>query len=64
MCPHCRAVVAAVNLREVTVHAGLGNQWRGVAYTCFGCGAVLSVGIDPVALKTDMIEELFARLRR
>jgi hypothetical protein len=65
MCPHCNAMINTVRLRDVTVTGGAGTrQWRGIAYCCNLCQKVLSVSIDPIALKTDTIEELADRLGR
>ena len=64
MCPYCENQLGAVNLREITVNAGIGNQYVDVAYSCPFCRKVLSVSIDPVALKTDTIEGVVAALRR
>ena len=38
--------------------------WEGVAYHCPGCHAVLGVGIDPIALKTDIVNEVVEALRK
>lgn len=38
--------------------------WRCDSYCCPYCNTILGVQIDPVALKTDTINELFAALRR
>ena len=55
-CPKCNASVMSVNLKEIKVNAGNGTSWIGVSYQCSLCNTVLSVGIDPVALKTDTIK--------
>ncbi|MCU1226361.1 MAG: hypothetical protein JWQ42_4454 [Edaphobacter sp.] len=55
-CPKCNASVMSVNLKEIKVNAGNGTGWIGVSYQCALCNTVLSVGIDPVALKTDTIK--------
>jgi hypothetical protein len=62
-CPHCGGIVMTVNLTEVTVSA-TGQKWVGVSYQCPLCNAILSVGIDPVALKTDLRNEILAALGR
>lgn len=63
LCPKCEAVLTHVNLKEITVNA-TGRKWVGVSYQCPHCNVVLSVSIDPVALKTDLLNELLAALRR
>ena len=51
-----------MNLREITVNA-IGVTWVGVSYACPSCNSIVSVGIDPVALKADLIDEIVERLR-
>ena len=56
-CPYCKDLVQRVNLANVTVVASK-DSWVGVSYSCASCGMVLSIAIDPVALKSDLKEEL------
>jgi Zn-finger nucleic acid-binding protein len=63
MCPYCEAMLQNVVIRDVTVMAIGGNQWRGIVYLCPSCNKSLSVAIDPVALRHDIVDDLFARLR-
>ena len=60
-CPKCGDAVLNVNLSGVTVNSKGGN-WRGVCYSCPSCQTVLSVGIDPVALKTDAVHDVLEAL--
>ena len=57
-CPKCEAPVLHVNIAEVTASAFMGKQWRAIKYCCPSCGCVLSVAIDPIAVKTDIVEEI------
>jgi hypothetical protein len=41
--------------------SGGGNAWRALAYTCPSCDAVLSVQIDPIAIKTDTVKAIKGR---
>jgi hypothetical protein len=64
MCPKCGKITGNVNIKDVNVNAGIGrNQWRGIAYTCPFCQAILSVAIDPIAIKSDIVDEILKRLR-
>ena len=63
MCPKCDSTVSSVRIADVTIY-GPGTGWRGIKYVCPSCGYVLSVAIDPVALKTDIVEELLHALRK
>ena len=56
-CPYCKDLVQRVNLANVNVIASK-DSWVGVSYSCASCGMVLSVAFDPVALKSDLKEEL------
>jgi hypothetical protein len=38
--------------------------WTGVSYSCASCGHVLSVGVDPMAIKRDIVEEIADLLRK
>jgi hypothetical protein len=40
-----------------------GNSWNCVTYNCPFCFSVLSVGIDPVALKADTVAEVVRALK-
>jgi hypothetical protein len=63
-CPHCKEVVSSVRIEDIDINLGPGIDWQGVSYCCPSCDAVLSVQIDPVALKTDIINVLVEELRR
>lgn len=63
-CPKCESVVTHVNLVEITAGVLFGNQWRAVKYCCPHCNAILSVQIDPVALKTDIVDAVLSGLRK
>jgi hypothetical protein len=62
-CPKCDKIVTHVNLTAVEVIAGA-DRWKGVSYGCPWCYAVLSVSIDPIALKTDIVAEVKKLLQR
>lgn len=57
-CPHCKNTLSSVRLSNPEVK-GTARSYKGVAYSCPSCDAVLSVGIDPLAIKTDAVKELF-----
>ncbi len=57
-CPQCQAVVTHVTIGDVTISSFMGKPWRGIKYFCPACGCVLSVQIDPIAIKTDIVEEI------
>jgi hypothetical protein len=58
LCPKCEANVTRVNLTEITASAFMGKQWRTVKYSCPHCNTILGVQIDPIAIKTDIVEAI------
>lgn len=60
-CPKCDASVTKVDLQNVSIKAKP-NAWNGVAYCCSSCGCVLSVAIDPIAIKNDIVSEILEAL--
>ena len=65
-CPGCGKVPGfGVNLQTMNINGQDGSKWLGVAYVCpnLQCQTILSVGIDPVALKTDTIDGVVNALK-
>lgn len=62
-CPKCNAPISSVSIESISVKAKPSN-WNGVSYLCPSCNCVLSVAIDPIALKSDIVEEILDRLRK
>lgn len=54
-CPHCDKPIMTVTMEEVEGRVLFGKTWRCVAYGCPLCQKVISVEIDPIALKTDIL---------
>ena len=65
-CPKCEQHISSVKIEHVDVKEGIIGpaSWHGVSYLCPSCNSVLSVQIDPIALKADIVSELFERLRK
>ncbi|HXA75556.1 MAG TPA: hypothetical protein VNV41_00335 [Candidatus Acidoferrales bacterium] len=63
-CPKCEKHVGHVNIAEVSVGQIFGQQWRGIKYCCASCGCVLSVAVDPIAIKSDIVAEVLRGLGR
>lgn len=67
-CPGCNQVVASVEIEHVNVTQNFQNKWHGVSYACPHCATVLGVSLDPIALKTDIVQEvvrgIFDRVRQ
>ena len=62
-CPKCDNAIVAVNLEQIDANL-ITRTYRAVAYTCQRCHAVLSVGLDPIALKSDVVTEVVDALRK
>ncbi len=62
-CPKCEVVLEFVVLEHVPVTTA-GTSWHGVSYLCPHCRAVLGVGIDPFALKADIVDEVIDAMRK
>ena len=60
-CPKCDKFLTSVNISDVDVKSNGRSAWKGISYNCPYCGSVLSVAIDPVALKTDTVAEIKGR---
>lgn len=62
-CPKCEKSLTYVNLGDGDVKVRLGNTWKGISYVCPYCHTIISTQIDPIAIKTDLVNELFKKLR-
>ena len=64
-CPKCENTVSYVSGEHVEVRIGLGGpKWNGISYKCPSCNTILGTSLDPVALKTDTVDEVIERLGR
>jgi hypothetical protein len=63
-CPKCDTRITRVIAGHTTAEVPMGSSWNSIVYECPNCHALLGVQIDPIALKTDIIEELFKKLRK
>lgn len=64
LCPKCGGVLSSVNVERVSVNQGFKPTLLGASYTCPHCNVVLSVSLDPMTIKKDIIEEITDVLRR
>lgn len=63
-CPSCNQVFGAPLMQGFTSGVMLGSQWKCIAFCCPLCTTVLSAQIDPIAIKTDIVADLLAALRK
>lgn len=57
-CPGCGAFITNVRIEGVDAASSGGPTWRGLAYCCPYCSTIISVQIDPIAIKADIVKEL------
>jgi hypothetical protein len=62
-CPKCEKLLSTVNCSGIDVKVALGTTWKGISHICPFCNTILSVQIDPIAIKTDIVNDLFKKLR-
>lgn len=64
-CPKCNRLINSVEIKHISINENFNPKYNGVAYVCpnFDCDSIISVSIDPIAIKTDIIDWLFNRLR-
>jgi hypothetical protein len=62
-CPKCGNLVSSLNGESVDINAGK-RSWKGATFSCPSCNAVLGAGIDPIALKDSIVEEVTQELAK
>lgn len=62
-CPSCNKHLTHVDLSDMPVSAPAA-RWSGVVYACPWCRAAISVSIDPISIKNDIISQVLEKLRR
>lgn len=64
-CPGCGQYVTFLQAHALTAKVGE-HSWKALAYHCPNpmCQAVLGCQLDPIAIKTDILNELVALLRK
>ena len=62
-CPKCEKFVskAKVEYLEIT---GVGKTYNGISIVCPFCTTILGADIDPIALKTDIIQGVLKALKK
>lgn len=63
ICPHCKKGISAVELKDIDVRVNMQSKWRWISYVCPYCNNIISVSIDPIAIKSDIIDWLFSKLK-
>ncbi len=67
-CPYCDGALPRVTGGHTTVTIPGGKDYNGIVYACPKCQKALSVQIDPLAVRTEIVaqvvDQLFERLRK
>jgi hypothetical protein len=65
-CPKCERNILHCEIKGLPVHVNGIPRWEGIAHVCpfEDCQAVLSVAIDPIAIKSDIVKEILENLRK
>jgi hypothetical protein len=62
-CPKCELEIAAVTAVFTEIKAAGQNSLKGVSYLCPHCQTVLSVEIDPVAMRSATVNRIVKGLK-
>ena len=63
-CPKWDKLVTRLDMNTLDAGVLFGGQWKAVTFNCPMCSAVLGCQIDPIAVKTDIINEVKKLLGR
>jgi uncharacterized protein with PIN domain len=63
-CPKCEKMLGSVNIQKISASVIFGEKYHALAYVCPHCQSILNVGIDPVALNSDLVDDLVRALRK
>jgi phage FluMu protein Com len=57
-CPHCEKHLNSIRIDDITLNAFPGVDRKGVVYTCPMCFKVLSVEINPLAVRDEIVGQI------
>jgi hypothetical protein len=60
MCPQCKQPVLVARIEGIQLYESDGGTLNGVKYSCMSCNSVLALGIDPLAQKNQIVNEIIA----
>jgi len=63
-CPKCSSLLKTVTggYADITIPIET-RQYHGLTYSCPNCQTLLGIEMDPIAMKLDIVDALFERLR-
>lgn len=64
-CPKCEKVLVGLNLESCVASVPFGGgQYNAIMLSCPYCSAVVSAQIDPIALRTDIVNMVVNKLKK
>jgi len=63
-CPKCEKTLMNARFDAIDILEGFTPAYKGVSFSCPSCHCVLGVGLDPIALKASIVDEVVERLRK
>lgn len=64
-CSKCEKQLTHVHFEAVSIRQAFGvSGWKGVSYLCPNCKSILGVQIDPIAIRTEIVDQVVAELRK
>ena len=61
VCPKCEKPVLRLKINGIDGQVPFGASWKCITLSCPLCNTVLSAQIDPVAIKSDIVNALKGR---
>jgi hypothetical protein len=63
ICPKCENRITSARAEAIDIKDGMTTKWKGVSFSCPSCHVVLSVELDPFAMKSDLVSGVVKALR-
>ncbi len=63
-CPKCDKLLSHVKIENMVVRESFQTDWHGVSYCCPFCNVILSVQIDPMRLRNEIVSEIVKKLSK
>ena len=64
LCPKCGSSIRQVELNQVEAKSEHGQSLRAITYSCPHCFHLLSVSIDPIAVKSDIVRAITDEIKK
>jgi hypothetical protein len=62
-CPKCDSMFSSANLEPIQLNQPR-QKWKGVAYNCPSCATAISISIDPLAIRNEIITDVVAEIKK